>query len=266
MRSFVARIIGLLTGLLVPILIYAQDSVKPCLPGSTITCLENGDIAGHFYDTVVSNIFMAFGGIMFAALVFYSIKLAAQSRTDSIITETMTAYTQVFAGATLVMGASIIANSFGKVGAINPEAVEAGVIAVVIAYIVKIIGAVLVLNIVVQGIRILMSEEEGMNAAKSNLIRSFVGVIFVMLGAPLIQMVSPGAFNSGINYKLVGVANFIGVIFGILAVVAIIVSGIMLIVSVNESLKDRAKSIIISALAAIIVVAISVGLIQILLP
>ena len=266
MRSFVARLIGLLTGLLMPVLIYAQDSVKPCLPGSTITCLGNGDLAGHFYNTVVSNIFMAFGGIMFAALVFYSIKLAAQSRTDSIITETMTAYTQVFAGATLVMGASLIANSFGKVGAINPEAVEAGLIAVVIAYIVKIIGAVLVLNIVVQGIRILMSgEEEGMNAAKSNLIRSFVGVIFVMLGAPLLQMATP-AFNSGINHKLVGIANFIGVIFGILAVVAIIVSGIMLIVSVNESLKDRAKSIIISALVAIIIVAISLGLIQILLP
>ncbi|MDD5469796.1 MAG: hypothetical protein PHO92_03300 [Candidatus Peribacteraceae bacterium] len=262
MRSFSLRTIGLLTGILVPAVCHAQG-INPCI--TSLTCTS--DLAGHFRDAIVNNLLLAFGGFLFAALVFYSIKLAAESRKDSAMTEAMTAYVQVFAGATIVLGAYVITQSFGTEGVIAPANIEVGIIAGVVGYIIQIVGAVLILNIVVQGIRLLIATEEGgMTTARNNLIQSFVGVLLVMLGAPILQMIMPGSFNHGINDKLVGVANFIGVIFGILAVVAIIVAGIMLIVSVNESLKDRAKTIIIGALVAIVVITISLGLIQILLP
>jgi len=261
MRSFYARVIGSLAGVLVPALCYAQ--INPCVSGS-LNC--DGDIAGLF-DNIVSGLLPTFGGILFAALVFYSIKLAIESRNDSAMTDAMSAYVQVFAGATIVLGAYIIADSFGTEGTLEPSNIESGIITGVVAYIVQITGAFLLLNIVVQGIRMLVSTDEGgMTSARTNLIYSFMGTALVMLGAPVLQMVTPGGFNHGINAEIVGIANFIGVIFGVLAVVAIIVAGIMLIVSVNESLKDRAKSIIISALVAIVIVAISLGLIQVLLP
>jgi hypothetical protein len=183
------------------------------------------------------------------------------------MTEAMTAYLQVFGGATIVLGSYVITQSFGTEGVIDPSNIEQNIITSVVAYIVQIVGAVLLLNIVVQGLRMLMATDEGgMTAARTNLIHSFIGVAMVMLGSPVLQMVSPGSFNHGINQEIVGIANFLGVLFGILAVVAIIVAGIMLIVSVNESLKDKAKSIIIGALVAVVIIAISLGLIQVLLP
>jgi len=264
MRLSYASVTGFLAGIVAPALCYAQ-SIDPCSISIGLTC--SNDLAGHFYRAIVNNLLLAFGGILFAALVYYSIKLAAESRKDSAMTEAMTAYLQVFAGATIVLGSYVITQSFGTVDVIDPSYVEQNIITSVVGYIIQIVGAALILNIVIQGIRLLMSTDEGgMTAARSNLLHSFIGVVMVMLGAPVLQMVSPGSFNHEINQEIVGIANFIGVIFGILAVVAIIVAGIMLIVSVNESLKDKAKSIIISALVAVVIIAISLGLIQVLLP
>ncbi|MDD3896806.1 MAG: hypothetical protein PHU04_03120 [Candidatus Peribacteraceae bacterium] len=262
MRSFSLRAIGFLTGILVPAACHAQG-INPCI--TSLTCTS--DLAGHFRDAIVNNLILAFGGFLFAALVFYSIKLAAESRKDSAMTEAMTAYLQVFAGATIVLGAYVITQSFGTEGVIDPVNVEQSILTSIVTYIVQLTGAVLLLNIVVQGIRLLLSTDEGsMTAARGNLIRSFIGAALVMLGAPVLQMVAPGSFNHGINQEIVGIANFLGVLFGILAVVAIIVAGILLIVSVNESLKDKAKSIIISSLVAVVIIALSLGLIQVLLP
>jgi len=239
-------------------------TINPCAIGD-LSC--NADLPSYLGGSLIPGLLTAFGGILFAALVFYGLRLAAESRNDSAMGEAITAYGQAFAGATVVLGSYVLAQAFGTVGSITPTEVETGIIAGVVSYIMQIVGAVLILNIVIQSFRMMTSQDEGgISGARNNLIYSFMGAAIVMLGAAILDMVRPGAFNHGINQHIVGIANFLGVFFGLLAVVAVIVAGIMLVVSVDESLKDRARSMIIAALVAIVVVMVSLGLIQILLP
>lgn len=239
-------------------------TVNPCITGD-LTCEPN--LPAYVRATVVPAIVTAFGGIVFAAAVFYGLKLAAESRKDGAIAEAALAYGQIFAGAAVFLGAIALANAFGTVGVIAPQEAEYGILVGVVAYALQIVGAVLLLNVVVQSFRMMIAQDDGgISTARQNLIFSLIGTAIVMLAAGILNLVRPGAFNTEINQRFVGIANFIGVFFGILAVVAIIVAGVMLIVSVDESLKDRAKTIIIASLVAIVVVAVSLGLIQILVP
>jgi hypothetical protein len=209
----------------------------------------------------------AFSGIVFAAAVFYGLKLAAESRKDGAVSEAALAYGQIFAGAAIFLGSVALSNAFGTVGVINPQTAETGILLGVVAFLMRTVGAVLILNIVIQSFRMILAQDDGgISTARNNLLFSFIGAAIVMLAAGILNLVRPGLFNGGINAEFVGIANFIGVFFGVLAVVAIIVAGIMLIVSIDESLKDRAKQIIIASLVAIVAIAVSLGLIQILVP
>lgn len=210
----------------------------------------------------------AFFGILFTAIVFYGFRLAFASRSDSAVSETNTAFMHALLGAGLVSGAFILAESFAIRGQLpNEELVRVGFFARVIAFLVQTVGFVLVANIVIQGIRLIVSINEGnTDAARKNLIQSLIGAAIVMIAVPLLNLVLPGAFQLGINNQIVGIANFLGVIFGVLAVLAIIVAGIMLVLSVDEGLKDKARQTIISALVAILVVSAALAIVTVLLP
>lgn len=256
---------GLLS-LLVPSAIAQVDTgrIDPCVSGD-LTC--NTDLASYIGSTIPPAMFTAFFGILFAMLVFYGFKLAVMSRSDSAMTDTMSALAHAFVGSVLVLGSIILAESFGTVGTIAPQPVEAGILAVVIGYIVQLVGAVLILNLVVQGFRMIAATDDGnVSAARTNMLQSIIGAAMVILAAPILQAVMPGSFSSGINEEIVGIANFLATIFGLMAALSIVVAGIMLVVSVDESLKDRAKSVITASIVALIVVMTSAGLINILLP
>ncbi len=265
------RIFSLITGCFastLPLVAHANngdsDMIDPCITND-LSCAT--DLATYIDIGITPTIITAFGGILFAMLIFYGFKLAVESKNDSALADTARAYTQALIGAVLVMGAWVLSSSFGQVGVVDPIGVEVGIIAHVIAYVIKIVGAVLILNIVIQGIRMISSVNEGgVDSARRNLIQSFVGAAIVMISKTVFEAIQPGAFSGAINNEIVGIANFLATIFGVFVVLAIIVAGIMLIVSVNESLKDRARTIIITALVSLIVVMTSVGLIRILLP
>jgi len=241
----------------------AAAQVDPCISGS-LTC--NADLATYVAG-ILPALGTAFVGVLFAALVFYGFKLAVESRSDSGMQNATQAYLNAFIGSVVVLGAYIFASSFGTVNVIAPAATETGIIIPIITFVVQLVGAVLILNIVIQGFRLIAAMSEGdTDSARKNLLQSLIGAAIVMLTVPIINLIQPGAFSSGINAEIVGIANFLATLFGLLAVLTVIVAGIMLVVSVNESLKDRAKTLIITALIAIVVVMSSLGIVRILLP
>jgi len=62
--------------------------------------------------------------------------------------------------------------------------------------------------------------------------------------------------------ELAGIARFLLTIFGALAVIGILAAGVMLIVSVDESLKDKAKKLVIACMIALVIVIASYGIID----
>jgi hypothetical protein len=213
------------------------------------------------------NIYHIFFWFFFAMLILYGFTLVVQSRKSEAVQEAIASYTHAFIGAVIFTGAFLLAEAFATPNVpVNIEPVQEGILERVIAFLVVLVGAVLVANIVVQGIRLILAVNEGnIDTARKNFIQSLVGAAIAMLAKPILSLVRPGGFHLGINDEIVGVANFLGAIFGLMAVVTFIIAGIMLVVSVEDSLKDRAKKLIITSLVAMAVVVASLALLTILL-
>lgn len=78
----------------------------------------------------------------------------------------------------------------------------------------------------------------------------------MLLINPLLEALVPGARAGVINEEMIGIANFMLTIFGLMAVTAVVIAGIMLVVSINESLKDTAKTVIrVTVIATAVVIA-----------
>ena len=81
-----------------------------------------------------------------------------------------------------------------------------------------------------------------------------------------VGMRAVGAADNGqliIIQELAGLANFILELIAAVSIIAILVAGILLIISVDESLKDRAKRIITGTLITLVIVIASYTLINI---
>jgi hypothetical protein len=115
-------------------------------------------------------------------------------------------------------------------------------------------AAALIINIGYHGAQLIVSQDDsGMTNARQGMLRGAIGLTIVMISGTVLD-----AFNTNIitdtNNELFGIGNFIITIFGALAVVAIVVAAIMLVVSVDEQLKDRAKKIMITVAISVLVV------------
>ena len=254
--------------LMLPQILFAQQlevTVDPC-PTNQLYC--RWDLAGYIFNLIEVGLFPAFFGIFFAMVVFYGFRLAIESRSDQSVQDAFNSIIQAAVGATLVSGAYILANAFAVPETLpNVALVEVGFLAKGIAFFIQFIGFILMGNIVVQGIRLIVSLEKGhTDTARKNMILSFIGAVMVMLAQPVLSAVTPGAFRNEINDNIVGIANFLATIFGVGAVLAFIVAGIMLVVSINENIKDRAKTLMFTSIVALIVVMSSLALVTVLLP
>lgn len=273
-------LVAVLLGLLVPVIesahavaVVAPETlvVNPC-GDSGLPCHAGGATgnADAYVRNVVfggtQNIFNAFYGVLFAMMVVYGFKLVVSSRNDSAISEAMTAYAQAFAGAVLVTGASIIASSFTNTATVvNTTPIETGVVDNVIDFFFGIVGVCLSLNIVIQGVRLIVAINEGnVDTARRNLIQSAVGGVAVMIAGAVFDFIRPGTPNP-IGEQVVGISNFLATLFGTLAVMGFIVAGLMLVISVDEGLKDKARRLMIGSALAVAIVVMANGIIAVML-
>ena len=85
-----------------------------------------------------------------------------------------------------------------------------------------------------------------------------MGVGLTMLAGAIANSVNPqSGSSSNLALEIAGVANYLMTIVGFMAVVTIILAGVFLILSVSDSLKDKAKTIIKTAVVALIGVTVS---------
>lgn len=240
--------------------------VDPC--PSNLPC--EADLSGYIANIFVGGgsgvLYTAFGGILFAMLVFYGFRLIIYSKTDSSEVEGITAYVNALVGVCLVAGATIIAQAVAgnRAAVLAPDAVISGVVNPVTDFIKAAIVGILTLSLIIQGFRMVLAVSDGQySTAKNNMIISVAGAAMVMISAPIINAIAPGSLDSSVNAEINGMANYLATIFGALAFIAVVVSGIFLVISVDEGLKDKARSFFIGAIVSLIIVTISYSLIQI---
>lgn len=146
---------------------------------------------------------------------------------------------------------------------VNVTMYEQG-IANIITYFRLVIAISLSVNIVVQAFRMLASqgEQEQTDKAKKRLIGGFVGAGMVMMANALVVAMAPSLSGAqGVSLEIVGLANYLVTIVGFLALVVIAGAGVLLIVSADEGLKEKAKMMVKTAVVVLIFVVLAYALV-----
>lgn len=233
--------------------------IQTCVvPG--ISCI-GGDLSSYINSTLLEGARIGFIGLLFGAIIYYGIKLLISAEKEETVTEIRRSIVYSFFGVVLMLGAQLIASSFVTGGVVEPAGINT-VTDSVITFVKAIIAVVLLVNITRQGFHMIVATEEGgVTKARKLFMHGIYGAAIVVLASPIVNIIYNKDASAG-ELEFRGIANYIITLFGLLAVVALIVSGIFLIVSVDESLKDRAKKLITASLVALVVVISAAALVN----
>jgi hypothetical protein len=120
----------------------------------------------------------------------------------------------------------------------------------------------LIVNIVIQAFRLITAhgEEEYVSRARKRLIFGFVGAIIVILADLIV-----GAVTSGTGLllpQIVNLSNFLLLFIGVGATIGLIIGGILYVISIDESLKEKGKGFIKVSIITLIVVLLAAILVN----
>lgn len=244
-----------------------EVDVQTCPIGS-INCED--DLIGTVRDAALNSsdtsLFNIFSLALFAMLAFFGVKLIIDSRKDSGAADATKSYVNALIGSVLVAGAGIltsIVTDHTQVLTVTDEPITA--LDNLATFVIALLLGALVLNITIQGFRFITAIDQGArDKARGNLIRGLIGSGVVGVCRPILNFVLPAAtLQNEITNEIVGIANFLATIFGSMAIIGFFIAGVMLVVSVDDSLQDRARKLMITSVVALVVVVASYTLIQI---
>lgn len=256
-----AALCALLPGRVLAVDIPAQINAFGCNKlGLGLHCESPGVLFDRFWQG--GTLMAIFGAFLFFMLVVYGIVLVARSRNEDAVTEALTAYGNALFAAFIIAAAGLLSDAFVRGGALPDTAPVRTILLTFKDFLLNLAVAALAANIAIQSIRLLLSKsDQGVEEARANLVRSLFGAMLLKLADLTILDLRPSE-PGGIVDVLIGLANFAATIFGALAVLGLIAAGIMLIISVDESLKERAKKMIITSIVALIIVLLAKGIVS----
>ena len=233
--------------------------------------MGGGGVAG-LQAFIISTIFPMFQTLFLALalimLFWYAMQLLLESGEETTVTEAKQSYEYAIFGGAVVAFASVVVGSFGVgPGAagttlVTPGPITSAIIQFII-YLKATVSALVTVAIFIQGFRLiaLQGSEGEMEKQKKQFFYTLVGVAMILLAEVVITAMQPPAGSGILSDEIAGIASFVLAIFGLMAVIAIVTGGGMLVMSVDESMKDRAKNIIRGAVIAIVVVLASYSLV-----
>lgn len=223
-------------------------------------------LSNYLLDKVVTTIEVGFVAIALIILFAAAVNMVIQSEQEDVVKQSRSAFIYVIAGGGVVAFARWFALAFaptGPTGDIVNTPVIDDAITQVLTFFKLILSILLSVNIVIQGVRLVTSqgEQEQTEKARKRLILGFVGVGLVLLANTIAVSVNPQlGSTTTLALEIAGIANYLLTILGFVAVGAIVVAGILLILSVDDSLKDKAKMIVKGAVIALVAILVSYAL------
>ncbi|MFA5799331.1 MAG: hypothetical protein WC840_00035 [Candidatus Peribacteraceae bacterium] len=197
---------------------------------------------------ILNQALIAFGGIVAAAVFYYAVRMIVNSQSESSYSELRNSFVHTFTGLVVIGCAAGIANAFYTM---TPNPLILGITSVT-DYILTGAAGVFTLMVTIAGIGMVTSQgdEGAFSKWRKVMIGNIIGTVIMLLAATIVNAVtSRNPFL--VTSELAGISLFLLQIIGFVCVIALIVAGILLIVSIDESLRDRAKRIIIGTLIAL---------------
>lgn len=257
------RLLALLGGIIPGI---ASAQINPCPLGNAyIPCstVYGAGAAGlnAFIDTeIFLELRIAFAGVMLFFLVYYAVRLILESGDETTAGEIKQAYGHAVTGAVFVSMAGLIVGGVGNSAAgtlLNSQ--QGGplwtIFSTIIIYGKWLMGTLVLIFIVFQGVRlvILHGQDSEVEKQKTRFFHGLIGVAVVLLSSAIVNAVT-GSQASILGTEAKGIASFMLEVFGLLVVISFIVSGLFLVLSVDEGLKDRAKKAFYASVIGMVVV------------
>lgn len=205
---------------------------------------------------IFNNVMYLFGGVALALGFYYGFKLIATANTESALSEAGLSVVYALFGFAVIALAKPFSLTFG--GGINPILLRTSITEGIIPYLLETASAIFTVISTLAGIRMIASRGDTGESQKARtlLVYNVIGIVLMLAADAIVFSVSSGT-PGRVQAELVGIGLFLLTIIGALSVVAIILSGIFLIVSVEDSLKERAKRTITGTLISLGVVMIS---------
>lgn len=256
-RALSAAVLGL-----TPTLAFAQlGGGKPWC--AYVPCGVSGGAAGAsaYLIAIGLELVTAFAGLVALYIFITALSMVTDSASEGSATGKKSLLS-IGIGCIIVAMAASIVSGFGLGGG-NANAVVLELENVVVA-VRNILYVAVMANIVLQGFRMINSQgDEGQfDKAKTRLKAGFIGVGVVLLAQVIVSTVSTGGSTSAIGSEIVGIANYLITIFGALAALAILIGGILMVTSVEEAQKDKAKAAVKVAIITLIIVLFSAVIIR----
>ncbi len=200
-------------------------------------------------------VFWAAAIVLFAQ---YGIRLMLESGEESTISEVKSAYTYGIAGCVFITLAQMIVGVVGQ-NTSGGFLVNAGALTTTLGTVVHfiriLVGTAVTGVVVYQGMRmiVLQGQESELEKQKTRFFHTLIGVAVITLASAVVGDFTEANGSSDLAIQMVGIANFLMVLIGGIAVFAFIVAGIMLMVSADDALKDRAKKTMFTTVIGLIV-------------
>ena len=259
-----------LTALLaLPTLAYAfpVSSTSVAVMCGIIPCNSGGGgamgLSGYVLERVVAALEIGVIAAAVICLFIAAVQMVMFAHDETTVKDSRMSYIYIITGLSIVGLArlGVLAFSAPNTGTelVNVAVAEQG-IGNVVTYFKLIIAISLTVNIVLQAVRLISSQgaQEQVDKAKKRLIAGFIGAGIILIANILIVSTIPGTGGSvEIAGQIAGIASYLITIVGFLALLGIIVAGVLLIVSIDEALKEKAKTIIKTSIIALIIVLLS---------
>lgn len=219
---------------------------------------------------IINQALTAFFGVAFAALFYYAVRMIIDAYNEKAFTDISNSFIYVFIGFVVIAVARAFADAFfGTAGGpfggrvINPSLLNPSITSV-IRYIIDGGAGAFVLMVVIAGLRMVTSQgdQSVFDKWRKVLVGNCLGVMLMMLASAIVTGIQSTGNPTAIINELRGIGLFLLTIVAYASVLALIIAGIFLIVSVDEAQRDRAKKAIIGTLIALFVIIAAYSIIE----
>lgn len=260
---------------------FKKRSLQVWLPTAALllapsTCFAGAGadyLATFLLPFLLNEVMIAFWGVAAAAVFYYAVRMVIEAHKEEAGKDLMNSFIYVITGFAIIACAGAFAAAFGVgilsndvITDVKPLLLEASIKSIA-DFIIKASAGVFILIAVLTGLKMIATQGEQANFDKWRkvFVANCLGVVLMLTSYFIIHAVSD--INSGLLItEMKGLALWMLTLIGFICVVALIIAGILLIVSIDETLKDRAKRIVIGTLIALVILVIAYTLIIVFIP
>lgn len=244
------------------------------VPGTCFAAAGAQGLAAFIEVHLINQTLVAFWGVSAAAMFYYAVRMILESQSDQAYTDISDSFIYVFVGFSVIATASAFAAALFTPGLsidpytdVNPLIAQDGLYSVA-NFIITMSAGIFVLIVVAAGLRMVATQgDQGeFDKWKKLLVSNVIGVMIMFLAEAIVTGIRQNVTPDLLVHEMAGLAIFLLTLLGFLSVLALIVAGVLLIVSVEESLKDRAKRTVIGTLISLAIVLASYTLIRTFVP